>query len=99
MKQRLPKNLAYKYTLFTVLALTRAFSRADYHIPVKWFSVIDSLQVSSGILHERISKLDPEVERKFREKERMIDRRLGNEKFYSPEEIKEVREKLEDVKV
>lgn len=99
MKERLPKNLAYKYTLFMVLALTRAFSRADYHVPVKWFSLIDSLQVSSGILHERISTLDPEVEERFREKERMIDRRLGKEKFYSPDEIKEVREKLEDIKV
>lgn len=99
MKERLPKNLAYKYTLFMVLALTRAFSRADYHVPTRWYSIIDSLQVSSGILHERISTLDKDVEKKFREKERMIDRRLGKEKFYSPDEIKQVREKLEDIKV
>ena len=99
MKEILPKHRAYKYTLFMVLALTRAFSRADYHIPTRWYSIIDSLQVSSGILHERISTLDEDVEKKFREKERMIDRRLGKEKFYSPNEIKQVREKLEDIKV
>lgn len=99
MKERLPKNQAYKYTLFMVLALTRAFSRADYHIPTRWYSIIDSLQVSSGILHERISNLDEDVEKQYREKEQMIDRRLGKEKFYSPDEIKQVREKLEDIKV
>jgi hypothetical protein len=43
--------------------------------------------------------MDAEVQKEFREKERMIDRRLGNEKFYSPNEIKEVREKIKDIKV
>lgn len=99
MKRIKPTNAAYKYSLFAVLAATRAFSRADYHLPTKWYSIIDSLQVSSGVLHERISSIDDEVEREFREKERMIDRRLGKEKFYSPDEIKEVREKIEDIKV
>ncbi|MFB6147551.1 MAG: hypothetical protein ABEJ66_01575, partial [Candidatus Nanohaloarchaea archaeon] len=64
------KKRFYQYTLFVLLAVTRAFHRADYHLPVKWYSMLDSLRVSSGVLHERIGMIDEDVEREFRQVEK-----------------------------
>lgn len=82
-----------------MLAATRAFNRADIHLPVKWYSFIDSLRVSSGVLHNKICMIDEEVEKEFREVEKKVDRRLGNEKFYSEEEIEELRNKINEIKI
>ncbi len=89
----------YRYLLFVMLAFTRFLSRADYHVPTKWYSIIDSVRVSSGVLHERISNIDYEIEREFRKKEEMIDRRLGKKKFYSEDEIEELQERINEIQI
>lgn len=99
MRKRKIKSMCYKYSLFTVLGVTRAFSRADYHIPVKWYSLIDSLRVSSSVLHDRVSTIDEDVERDFRRKEEMLDRRLGNKKFYDEDEVKELQERFNEIEI
>ncbi|MFB6191227.1 MAG: hypothetical protein ABEJ07_04785 [Candidatus Nanohaloarchaea archaeon] len=89
----------YRNTLFVLLAVTRALHRADFNLPVKWYSMLDSLRVSSGVLHERIGMVDPEVEEEFREVEKQFDRRIGKKKFYSEEELQELQGKINEIKL
>lgn len=93
------KNMVRKTLLFTVLAATKVFYRLDYKVPTKWYSFIDSLRVSSGVLHERLSFVDTEVEEQFREKEELIEKQLGLEKYYSKDDIKELRSKSDNIKI
>jgi len=93
------KQKLYRHALFLMLAVTRAFNRADLNLPTKWYSLVDSLRASSGVLHTKISMIDEDVEKEFREVEKQLDRRLGNEKFYSEEEVEELREKINDIKI
>ena len=93
------KNKVQRTLLFTVLAVTKVFYRLDYKVPSKWYSFIDSLRVSSGVLHERLSFVDSEVEEEFKEKEELIEKQLGLEKYYSKDEIRELRSKSEDIKI
>lgn len=92
-------NICYKYSLFTVLGITRALERADYHIPSKWYSILDSIRASSSILHGKVSTIDEDVEEEFREKEDMIDRRLGKKKFYDEKEVEKLRTKMERIDI
>ncbi|MFB6190541.1 MAG: hypothetical protein ABEJ91_03125 [Candidatus Nanohaloarchaea archaeon] len=94
-----PREKFYRNALFVLLAVTRALHRADFHLPVKWYSMLDSLRVSSGVLHERIGMIDEEVEEEFREAEKQFDRRIGKEKFYSEDEIKELQGKINEIKL
>ncbi len=93
------KKLFYRHTLFMLLAVTRFLSRADFNIPTKWYSILDSMRVSTGVLHDRIGMIDEEVQRDFIEVEKQIDRRLGNEKFYSDEEVKELQKKIDEIRL
>lgn len=93
------KNKAQKTLLFTLLAVTRFLHRADFNVPLRWYSLIDSLRVSSGILHQRIGFVDEEVSEEFQRMEKQFDRRIGKEKFYDEEEIDELREKIKQVQV
>jgi hypothetical protein len=93
------KRIAYKYSLFMMLGLTKFISSIDYSLPTKWYSIIDSVRVSTGVLHDRISTIDWEVEQEFREKEEMIDRRLGKKKFYSEDELDQIQDKIKEIQV
>lgn len=93
------KRRFYRNTLFVLLAVTRAFHRADFNLPVKWYSLLDSLRVSSGMLYDKISMIDEDVEQEFRQVEKQIDRRLGNEKFYSEDEIEKLQGKINEIKL
>jgi len=94
LKEKEYKEKIKKYGLLTMLGLTRVLEKADYTIPLRYDSMIDSLRVSCGLLHERLSFVDKEVEQEFREKEEMINLHLGNEKFYDDEEINKLQEKM-----
>jgi hypothetical protein len=93
------KGKVRRYSLFALLAVTRALYRADYHLPIRYYSVIDSVRASSGILHEKISFIDKDVEEDFREKEKAIDRHLGREKFYDDSDIEDLRDKQDQLNV
>ncbi len=82
-----------------MLGVTEVLSKADYHLPTKWYAMIDSLRASSGAVHARLSTLDEDVEREFRHKEEMLERRFGSRKFYEQEEIDELREKINEIKI
>ncbi len=99
MKQRKVPQAFYRNALLILLGVTRFLSRADYNVPTKWYSFINSLAASSGMLHERIAFMDEEVEREFLEKEDMLERRMGRKKFYSEEEIEELRERIQEIQL
>lgn len=85
--------------MFMLLAVTRFLNRADFNVPTKWFSIIDSMRVSSGVLHERIGMIDEDIQEEFLQVEKQIDRRLGNEKFYSDEEVDQLQNKIDEIKL
>lgn len=93
------KNIVYRNLMFLLLAVTGFLSRIDLHIPTKWYSLLDSMRVSSGVLHERIGMVDKEIQEEFLQVEKQIDRRLGNEKFYSDEEVDQLQEKIDEIKL
>lgn len=99
MKKQQIRHGIKRYSLFVLLAVTRALHRADYNVPIKYYSLIDSVRTSSGLLHDRISFIDREVEQDFRKKEKAIDRRLGREKFYNENEIDRLKNKQDDLNI
>jgi len=89
----------YRYSLLAMLGVTRAVSRADYHLPSKWHSFFDSFKASSRILHNYLSRLDPDVEEEFHEKEKMLEMRFGKEKFYNEEEVEKLRNNYREIDI
>jgi len=77
----------YRNTLLALLGATRALARADVNVPSKWLAILDSVRVSSDMLHVKLSELDEDVEEDFIEKEENIERRLGKRNFYDEEEL------------
>lgn len=98
MPSRAKKTL-YRYSLLTLLGVTEAVSRADYHVPSKWYSIIDSFRATSSVVHDMLSTVDEEVEQEYREKEEMLEKRLGKRKFYDEEEVKELKRNYQRMEV
>ncbi len=82
-----------------MLALTDLFSRLDIQLPTKWHSLIDTLSVSTGVLHSRLSVMDKDVDKEYRRIEKNFERHLGLESFYCPEEIQEIKDEVEKVQL
>lgn len=91
MRKRAKKTV-YRYSLLTLLAVTEAVSRADYQVPSKWHSIIDSFRSTSLVIHGALSSIDEDVEQEYREKENMIEKRLGKQKFYDEKELEQLKE-------
>ncbi len=93
------KELFYRNTLLTLLGTTRAVSKADFQPPTKWVSFLDSLRASSDILYFKLSVIDEDLGEEFIEKEEIIEKRLGKEKFYSTEELEDLEDRKDEIKI
>lgn len=93
------KKTLYRNMLLTLLGATRAVARTDFKPPSKWMAVFDSLRASSDMLYFKLSSLDREVEEEFIKREELIEMRLGKKKFYSENEIKELKEKQDQIQI
>lgn len=89
------KQLMQRKTLVLMLGITGLFSRFDVNLPTKWYSIIETLQVSTGVLHSRLSCIDRDAQREYEELETNLERQLGIESFYSPDEIEEIKDQVE----
>lgn len=89
------KNKIYKKTLLIVLSITGLFSRFNINPPTKWCSLINTLQVSTGVLHTRLSVVDKEIQREYQQLETNFERQLGLTAYYCSEEIEEIKEEVE----
>jgi hypothetical protein len=78
---------AYRNSLLALLGLTHLVSRAEVSIPSKWLAVFENIRISSDMAHTKLSSVDEQVEKEFLEKEEIMEKKLGNEKFYSQEEL------------
>lgn len=87
--------MAYKRILLVVLGITGLFSKFNVNLPTKWYSFIETLQVSTGVLHTRLSVVDREVQEEYQELEKDFERQLGISSYYSPKEIKEIKDRVE----
>lgn len=90
---------AYKNALLTLLGVTRIVSRTDVTLPSKWLSVFENVRISSDILHTKLSTIDNEVEKEFREKEELVEKKFGKEKFYCEEELSELKDKSKEINI
>jgi hypothetical protein len=97
MKQKI-KNV-YRKALLALLGLTHIVSRADYSFPSKWLAVFENIRISSDIAHAKLSTMDEQVEKEFLEKEEIMEKKLGNEKFYSQEELEYLKSNKGNIKV
>ncbi|WEL19424.1 hypothetical protein [Candidatus Nanohalococcus occultus] len=91
MPSRTRKTL-YRYSLLTLLGVTEAVSRADYHVPSKWYTFIDTFRATSSVVHDLLSTVDEEVEKEYRQKEEMLEKRLGKKKFYDENELEQLKQ-------
>jgi hypothetical protein len=89
----------YRKTLLALLGVTHIVSRADYTFPSKWLAVFENIRISSDIAHTKLSTVDEEVEKQFLEKEEIMEKKLGNEKFYSQEELEYLKANKSNIKV
>jgi len=93
------KKLVYQKLLLIVLGITGVFCRFNIKLPTKWYAFIDTLQVSTSVLHTRLSVLDREVQEEYQELETNFERQLGITSFYSPGEIEEIKNEIEKLEV
>jgi hypothetical protein len=93
------RKTLYRNALLTLLGATRAVARADFKPPTKWLTFFEGIQASSDMLYVKLSNLDEEVGDEFIEKEERIEMKLGRKKFYDEDEIKELKEKQDDIQV
>ncbi|MBC5792605.1 MAG: hypothetical protein H8Z69_01055 [Nanohaloarchaea archaeon] len=89
----------YRTSLLTLLGITRFFSKIDIDPPGKWLPIFDSMKASSEMVHCKLSELDNDVEKEFVEKEEMIEKRLGKKKFYSEDELKDLKNKKGEITI
>ncbi len=93
------RKLFYRTIMLALMGTTRAISRADFKPPTKWVSMLESVRASSDILYFKLSTMDEEVEEEFIEKEELLEKRLGKEKFYSQEELDDLKRKRNEITV
>jgi hypothetical protein len=90
---------AYRNALLAMLGATRVLSRADFSIPSKWLSFFENIRISSDIAHAKLYEIDEEVGEEFFEKEELVEKKFGHEKFYSQEEVEELKENSKDIDI
>lgn len=93
------KDACYRTLMLSMLGVTRAISKADMKPPTKWLVFLDSLRVSSDILFVKLSYMDEEVGEEFTQKEEQFERKIGKKKFYSKDELEELKEKRREITV
>jgi len=93
------KKILYKSSLLTLLGVTRAVSSVEMNPPGKWVPFFDSLKASSDMAHCKISELDKEIGGEFAEKEELVEKRLGKKKFYSSEELEDVKDRKGEIRI
>jgi hypothetical protein len=84
------KNRIGKIALLGMMASTKAISRADITIPGKWHAVFDNIRFASFIAYGKLSRVNSDLDRDLIEKEEMLDRRMGNKKFYDQQDLHEL---------
>lgn len=89
------KQFMHRKTLVLMLGLTGMFSRFDVNLPTKWYSIIDTLRVSTGVLHSRLGCIDHQAQKEYEELETNVERQLGLASFYSPDEIEDIKNQVE----
>lgn len=82
-----------------MMGVTRAVSRADFTPPSKWLAVLENIRISSDIAHAKLYEMDEEVGEEYFEKENLVERKFGSEKFYSVDEVEELKEKRSDINI
>lgn len=92
-------KIAYRKSLLALLGLTHLVSKADFSVPSKWLAVFENIRISSDIVHTKLSTVDKEVEKEFLEKEELMEKKLGNEKFYSQEELEYLKANKNNINV
>lgn len=93
------RETLYRNALLTLLGATRAISRSDFKPPSKWLTFFEGIKVSSDMLYVKLSSLDEEVGNEFIEKEERLEMKLGKKKFYDENEIQELKEKQNDIRI
>lgn len=93
------KNRLYRNMLLTLLGATRAVARADFKPPTKWLSFLEGIQTSSDMLYVKLCNMDEEVGNEFVKKEELLEMKLGRKKFYSEDEIRELKEKQDQIHI
>lgn len=90
---------AYRNLLLAMLGATRIVSRADFSPPSKWMAVFENIRISSDIAHAKLYEIDEDVGEEFFEKEDLIERKFGGEKFYSAEEFRRLKDSRKDIDI
>jgi hypothetical protein len=87
----------YRRTLLALLGITKLISSTEKTIPGKWHNLIDSVKVSSQILHAQLEVLDEEVAEEYQELEEDLNRKIGKGKLYSEEDLDMARQRIDHV--
>lgn len=87
----------YRRALLALLGITKIVSSTDRTIPGKWHNVIDSVKVSSQVLHTHLEVLDEEVAEEYQEMEENLNRKIGKGKLYTEEDLENARQRINRV--
>lgn len=90
---------AYRNALLALLGVTKMVSRADFTPPSKWLAVFENIRISSDIVHAKLYEIDEEIGDEFFEKEELLEKKIGSEKFYSVEEVENLKKNRKDIDI
>lgn len=86
---------------FLVLSMgfCRLVSKLELNLPSKWISLLESVRTSANIVYGKLSSIDSEASEEVVKKENMIERRFGERKFYSEEDLEELSNKKGSISI
>lgn len=105
LKNSRPSRFVYRNSLIGVMALTKFFENINYvdrynfDLPMRWTQLLDTLSTSSTVAYNQISLIDEDVEEEFERKTERLERRVGRSNLYSEDELEELRQHRDDIKL
>ena len=98
-------RFVYRNSLMGIMAVTKFFENLDYvdkydvDLPLRLTHILDTLSTSSNVAYTQISLIDEEVGEDFQRKTERIGRKINDEHLYSDEELRELCDRRDDIKL
>lgn len=93
----------YKLGMLTLISSTDIFSRVganlDDKMPGKWCYITENMTAFSSIAHCKLSEAEEDFTCEYIEKEDILKKKLGRKKFYSEEELDELKKRRKGVQI
>lgn len=81
--------------MISSMGISRALAESELYVPTRWKSLFEPLQTSSDLVYMRLCTIDGEAEDDLKR----IEKKIGTRRLYDEDEVKELRDKIEDIRI